>query len=161
MKPISAFAKLQGYYHVVPFGAATGELEPVGAALINGQLFELHTPTPEVEHLPKVYVDGYAHKERAITVETIHPLLDWERYKNQVSVDTKILFAYIPNTQDWNATFLPKDNGEADRIIKWAQEMGLGISVGAASMVIYTYTHTPTHTHTSAPAGLHTPLRLP
>lgn len=158
MKPISAFAKLHGYYHIVPFGTPMGNLELVGAVMINGQVFDLYPPTPEVEHLPKIYVDGYAHRERAITVENIHPYLDWERFKDKVSVDTKVLFAFIPNTWEWNATFLPKDDDEADRIVKWAQEMGRNISVGSASI---TYTHTPTHTHTPAPVGIYPPLRLP
>ncbi|RMF46297.1 MAG: hypothetical protein D6750_10595 [Bacteroidetes bacterium] len=140
MKPISAFAKLQGYYCYAPYGKVMGNLEPVGAVFMDGQGYDLYAPTPEVEHLPKVYVDGYKHTQRAITVEDIHPYFDFCRYAGVISVETKILFSYIPNTGNWNATFLPANEDEANRIIKWAKGTWRTVSVGAASI---THTHTP------------------
>jgi hypothetical protein len=140
MKPISAFEILHGYYCYAPYGTVMGNLEPVGAVFMDGRGYDLYTPTPELEHLPKIYVDGNKQTQRAITVENIHPLLHFRFYAGVISVETKILFTYIPNTGDWNATFLPANEDEANRIIKWAQERLRKVSVGAASI---THTHTP------------------
>lgn len=152
MKPISAFAKLQGFYCYAPYGKMMGDLQPVGALFMDGQGYDLYPFNEQTAHLDKVYVDGYKHTHTAITVEGIHPYLHFQRYAGVISVDTKILFSYIPNTGFWNATFLPANEDEANRIIKWAQETGRKVSVGAASI-----THTHPHTHTPAPI----PLRLP
>lgn len=143
MKLISAFAKVHGPLALVPFGTGM-TLEPVGSLLLDGRVYDLYPLNEDTAHLDrvaKVEVDGYRHAEMAITVEDVHPYLDWERYAGVISVDTKALFAFIPNTNDWNATFLPANEYEANRIIRWAQGTGRKVCVGSASITRLSNTH--------------------
>lgn len=134
----SALSKLNGTYAYAPFGwQVAKEGEPVGYALIKGFLCYLWELTPETQHLPKIKVDGYAHRQPVLNVEDLSPIHLVNRLVvPPVSEESIILQAYDKQRGEYLTTIFPASEHELNALFLWAKERYRDVVVGAADYTL-------------------------
>ena len=134
----SALSKLNGTYAYAPYGMQVmKDGDPVGYAVIGGSLYYLWQVNPETEHLPKIKVDGYAHRKPTVHLEDLSPVSLLNRTAVlPITPETVVVQAFDPNRWEYLTTVFPTSEAEKDAIIRWAKERHRGVVVGSGNYTL-------------------------